>query len=299
MDELDRFRDFRRDVGAPSADAERNAAARLKRAITDEGSWRRKALRPMRTRRREITLAFAALAGVTAAALFVSAPWKTSTGFLERAEAALVPPAGTVLHTKSVWTRSVPGRCTVTDASIEQWVDQTAPHNYRVLGNEVDRDPCVRSGPGVELGGIVGSPGSLRFVPPNSLERTDMFQSGSGPDPVALFRQAIRAGTAHYEGKAEIDGRTVERVRLDAPPGACPPGFPRCADDPTYLYVDPETLYPVRLESPHGYGLPELGGPLVRFDNVLRWQTFEYLPGTADNRALADIRAQHPNATGP
>jgi hypothetical protein len=27
--------------------------------------------------------------------------------------------------------------------------------------------------------------------------------------------------------------------------------------------------------------------------------TYEYLPGTPANRALADIRAQHPDATGP
>jgi hypothetical protein len=33
-------------------------------------------------------------------ALLLTAPWSSSPGFLQRAEAALTPPAGTVLHMK-------------------------------------------------------------------------------------------------------------------------------------------------------------------------------------------------------
>jgi hypothetical protein len=56
-----------------------------------------------------------------------------------------------------------------------------------------------------------------------------------------------------------------------------------------YVFVDPETFHPVRIENPNG------NAPGGRFTSVIRYLTYEYLPGTAENRALADIR-QHPNA---
>ena len=37
----------------------------------------------------------------------------------------------------------------------------------------------------------------------------------------------------------------------------------------------------------------------LRFDIVQRCLTYEYLPRTAAKVALTDIRAQHPDATGP
>jgi hypothetical protein len=71
-----------------------------------------------------------------------------------------------------------------------------------------------------------------------------------------------------------------------------------CLPDPSYAYVDPETFYPIRIESPHGlFILP--GRPPVRSDVVVQYLTYEYLPRTAENLALTDIRIQHPNATGP
>lgn len=297
MDELDLFRDFRRGVAAPSADARQRASARLTSAIEGPRRPGARVLRPIRHRPGRTVLAFAALAGAAAAALFVSSPWKTSPGFLERAQAALTPPAGTVLHAKYEWTRTVVGRCTVTDPPVETWVDQTPPHNYRVLGSSVDRNPCVASGPPVELGGAGDRQEVLEFVPPSTLRPTDLFRPGA-PDPVASLRQALSDGRAHYDGTTEIEGRTVERIRLD-PPSPCPPQFPDCNSDPGYVYVDPETLYPVQADAPHGLAIPTPGGEPVPFRNVIRWLTFEFLPGTADNRALADIRAQHPNASGP
>ena len=56
-------------------------------------------------------------------------------------------------------------------------------------------------------------------------------------------------------------------------------------------YVDPESFYPVQVVDPNGVAL---GG--VRFRSVLHYLTYEYLPGTAENRKLADIRARHPDA---
>jgi hypothetical protein len=49
------------------------------------------------------------------AALFVDAPWRSSPGFLDRAQAALTPPAGSVVHMKWDVTRTSPEfGCTLT-----------------------------------------------------------------------------------------------------------------------------------------------------------------------------------------
>jgi hypothetical protein len=60
--------------------------------------------------------------------------------------------------------------------------------------------------------------------------------------------------------------------------------------------VDPETFYPVETHAP---GVMVEPGGVVRFHVVIRYPMFEYLPRTAANLALTDIRAQHPDATGP
>jgi hypothetical protein len=119
-------------------------------------------------------------------------------------------------------------------------------------------------------------------------------------DPAADLRAAISAGRAHDEGKTQLDGRTVERIRIDT---ACLP-LANCPRGPVYLYVDPETFYPVEVVATFDQ-VEIVGGPgtssysHVRVRDVTRYLTFEYLPRTAANLALTDIRAQHPTATGP
>jgi hypothetical protein len=259
--------------------------------------------------RNRLLLTAAALAVATAVALLVTAPWSSSPGFLARAEAALTPPAGTVLHMKwettSTWTRPF---CTVTRAQGEVWIDGAPPHSYRVVLNDLpdpaDADPHAlgcSSGTASELGGTYDSSLTLRFVPPNRLSAYAIpfrFQL----DPAAALREAISAGRAHDEGKTQFDRRTVERIRID-PPSACPP-LANCPREPAYVYVDPETFYPVEIVVTL-YQTEIVGGPgtssysQVGFRDVMRFSTFEYLPRTAANLALTDIHAQHPNATGP
>jgi hypothetical protein len=98
------------------------------------------------------------------------------------------------------------------------------------------------------------------------------------------LRDAIDHGLAHDEGTTQLRGRTVERIRFDPPPDCdadqvCWPS--------TYLYVDPETFYPVEIHNPGFRGVSW----------VTRFLTFEYLPRTTANLALTDLRAQHPDAT--
>jgi hypothetical protein len=291
MDELDLFCGFRVQVAPPSDDARRLASARLVRAI---GGQRRgpKVLRL-------VAVGLAALVAATATALFVSTPWSSSPGFLERAQAALTPPAGTILHQKSeatsTWTEL---GCTVTRGT-EIWIDETPPYRFRIVQDQFPADPenydprslACSTWPASELGGTPGAQ-MLRFVPPNTLSTSGRFEVPV--DPVAELRQAIGEGRARDEGETTLDGRTVRRIRIEPEVDCRVPGCPR---DPVYTYVDAETFYPVEI---HGFGfIGPLGSAPMWSRVVMRYSAFEYLPRTDANLALTDIRAQHPDATGP
>ena len=128
------------------------------------------------------------------------------------------------------------------------------------------------------MGGDLDSGMELYFVPPDTLAIWPLGTGGRPPDPVTELRKAISAGRAHLEGSTQLDGRTVERIRIDFP-SEC---FDRDAGCASYAYVDPETFNLVRTER-HGV--------------IDRYLTFEYLPRTAANVALANIETQHPDAT--
>ena len=251
--------------------------------------------------RKRLLLTSAALSIAAAVALLFTAPWSNSPSFLARAEAALTPPNGTILHMRWEVTTSTSSDsgCTVTRGPSEIWIDQARPHRYRVLLNDLPPDPAnadprvlaCSSGTPSELGGALDTGETLRFVPPNTLTFNPL-QFVSPPDPVTDLREAISAGRAHDEGKTQLNGRTLERIRID-PTSDC--HDPSCK--PHYWYVDPETFYPVETR---GTGaIAPLDRPAVQLHIVMRYLTFEYLPRTAANLALTDIRAQHPNATGP
>jgi hypothetical protein len=254
-----------------------------------------------RLARHRLLLTAATLSVAAATALLVTTPWSTSPGFLEQAQAALTPPAGTIVHQKwELTSTSTDPACTITRGPNEIWIDQTPPHRYRILLNmpdPADADPralACASGTPLELGGTFDTGETLRFVPPNTLTVSPL-QFVFPLDPVKELREAISEGRAHDEGETQLDGRTVKRIRIDAPPG-CP--VADCSREPSYAYVDPDTFAPVQVESPHG-GINPPGGPFVRLHVVMHTLTFEYLPRTPANLALTDIRAQHPNATGP
>ena len=112
-------------------------------------------------------------------------------------------------------------------------------------------------------------------------------------DIVASLRRALATGHARHDGEAQLAGRRVERIRWTLP--NCP--FRHCEDHPVFAYVDPQTLYPIRID---GYlvtdGVPGHPTPILSHV-VTRFLTYEYLPRTAANLALTDIHAQHPDAT--
>jgi hypothetical protein len=286
---------------APSEDAQRSASARAIDGEDEQGSG---ALRRIGRRPGYIVLAVGALAAAAAAALFVTIPWNNPPGVLEKAQAALTPPAGTILHEKWELTSiSTNPACTVTRGPSEIWIDQEPPHRYRVLLNDLPPEPPLdpralvcSSGTASELGGTfdphcsaTSCEPSLRFTPPNTLSYQQLLFRFHPGDFATELRESLSTGRAHDEGKTQLEGRTVERIRVDPPPTCPVPGCPR---EPTYLYVDPETFDPVGI---HGYG--SIDGLWQQI--VIRYLTYESLPRTPANLALTDIRAQHPNAVGP
>ena len=214
-------------------------------ATARSNGWGARMLRAVRRRPGRTTLAFAAVAGAAAAALFVSSPWKSSPGFLEpaqaarfleRAESALTQPAGTIVHFSAEWSRtSTRFGCTVTGPN-EMWIDQASPHGWRRISSDSVQDwawlkaadsrtiACSDWGThefggdahgGKDAGGNPMFVRQLRFVPPNTLRDAGAF-SMTHSDPIAFLRtminDAVATGRGHDEGMTEIDGRAVRRV---------------------------------------------------------------------------------------
>jgi hypothetical protein len=254
--------------------------------------------------RSRLVMAAATLAIAAAVALIVTAPWDSSPGFLARAQAALTQ-ADSVLHVKTqtttTWTRP---DCKVRRTQAEVWIDETPPHGYRLLVTAGPHARGCSSGTTSEYGGrYEGDELPLRFEPPNRLSAWAGERFRFPLDPAAELRAAISAGRARDEGKTQFDGRTVERIRIDPPPEACRRRG-QCPIEPLYVHVDPETFYPVAFDRTDTQvvivgGAGGSSSRQVRARDVTRYLTFEYLPRTAANLALTDIRAQHPNATGP
>lgn len=259
-------------------------------------------LRPLRRRPGRIVLAFAVLAGVAVAALFISSPWKSAPGFLEEVQAkaavqaAITPPPGAILHVKydHIFTSEAPA-CTSTGGH-EFWIDTRSRRFRAIVPRPLDpasvdpgAPPCLKTTP-AEHGGELGKP-NLRFVPPNRLV-FDHALYFPLQDPWAFTLEKLGEGGAHSEGRTQLDGRTVERVRFD-PATSCPaPAAGHCPTEPEYGYFDPETLELVAWD----YARDPMF-PLWR--NRERYLAYEYLPRTDENLALTDIRAQHPDAIGP
>ena len=246
-----------------------------------------------------ILLAAAALAVAAVVALLVTSPW-SSSGFLERAEAALTPPAGTILHLKwELTATSTDPACTVRHGPSEMWIDQTPPHRFRVLMDTLpsvdaastdSRGLVCSNWTGDEIGGAFDTGERLRFEPPSTL-RPLSGQFYHSLDPVQALRDSLSAGAAHDEGTTQVDGRMLRRIRVD-PGSDCP--VPACPREPFYWFVDPETFHPVRGEGAGGLSQPNEG--FVPLHVVVRYLEYAYLPRTPANLALADIRAQHPDA---
>jgi hypothetical protein len=266
--------------------------ADLKRELVAAADRQQNRVSAPRFGRPRLGLLAATVAVAALVALLVTSPWRSSPGFLERAEAALSDARGGVLHMRwKVTTTFTQGGCSVTSVPQEIWTDLRPPYRYRAFIDLPLAGDC-EPGEAMEIGGTFESHETLMYDPPNTLRTASMlFQLP--PDPAEEFRQLL--GSASDEGDVTIDGRTLRRILLDPCPPNAPPG---CAREPAYVYLDPETYYPVEFRAP-AYDGPGFDGTGKVADTRWRYLVYEYLPRTDTNLALTDIRAQHPNAVGP
>ena len=263
----------------PIGELKHELLAAAERQLTFAATETGQAPRRAQPRKGRVLLIAATLSIASVAALVFSAPWKSSPGFLERAEGALTPPAGSILH--YTWEPELPTDSGCVTGVNKIWIDQTPPHAYRAFLIDCE-------GQGREIGGVLNTTKEiLMFVPPNTLVVPDLVL-GVPSDPVAELRASIREGSAHHEGTTQLGGRMVERIRVECTAGPCAGGS-------IYHYVDPETFLPIQVVAPGGFGA---SWTEKRFDVVTRYSAFEYLPRTAANLALTDLRAQHPGAIG-
>jgi hypothetical protein len=165
------------------------------------------------------------------------------------------------------------------------------------------------AGGALELGGAVEAPAgktnpaflrpTLTYLPSHELLRARLEVTlgpslpgphdqiiENGADPVGALRSAIAEGRARLAGKTRLAGHTVQRIDFllaqQLPAGAPPlPSGHRVVHAEAFAYVEPTTFHPVEIV---------YGGQADRF------LAYDYLPANAANLALADIRAQHPQA---
>jgi hypothetical protein len=173
----------------------------------------------------------------------------------------------------------------------------------------LDQLPKQLAGRALELGGTLEAPASkahpditlptLTFLPPNELLRARLqIALGASlpgphdqaiekdPDPVSVLRAALAEGRAHEAGVTDHEGLSLLRIDLDLPKHLPADAPPLPANAPVfhreaYAYVEPETFRPIEI---------------VFGRDTYRFLAYEYLPASAANRALTDIRARHPTA---
>jgi hypothetical protein len=232
--------------------------------------------------------------------------------------------------------RNSPERPWATVAPDQLWIEGGSQHRYRVIlepradskafpdlpgssgigflygagsvsssasAERLERLGKALEGHALELGGTLAAqnlqtiPQTLTFVPPDELWEARLLVSFGAPlpgaegeiesnvvDPVSELRTAIEEGRAHEAGTTQIEGRTAERIDFEPPAGNVRSRLvdPQYVYSHTYAYVEPETLYPIEID---------LNGMYYRF------LSYEYLPATPANLALADIQTEHPAAS--
>jgi len=254
-------------------------------------------------------------AGVVVAAvvaLTIAEPWQGGPSIVDRAAAAILTPnSRQILYERVIFRPSgfvnVPQGPTV---HIRAWVDGARPRNFRIRANGPSGKPFPLKGvvPS-EFGGKVGSGNGLSYSFADRVLDPVPFWTPITKavlDPADYVKASLTAGQAKVDGNATIRGRRVVRIRIASRP------YLRVVTSALF-FVDARTYRPVRIELSAAlpfrsrvgypltcltfamiYGCTSNPGPHAVW--VYDFAEYRYLPRTAANRKLANIRAMHPNA---
>jgi hypothetical protein len=288
MDELDRYRSFRRTVRGPSE----GITERAHRAVAQAAVRERAGLtgRPRGRRGFPTTVTLVAVALAAAVALVLIAPWSHGPAAISPANAALIlhktvaaikPRSGWVLHERNEWFELVPGTGYKRHGTTELWIESKPPYRYRYLS-----DLPALSTP-VETGGSASTGHGYAYDPHTSTLYSQslrgVFAAPNSPDATKglhnLIAQETAAGKAKITGRTRIDGQSVYEIAL------------ALAQLPITLYVNTTTYAPVRIVWP---GLRPLDGHW--FSSAQYTLVYEYLPPTPANLRLTNIQHSHPAA---
>jgi len=225
-----------------------------------------------RTARRTARLAVpAVLAAVLGASLTLVAGAgpgmrPADAAVLTAVEAALTPPAGTILHERAIVTvgNEPPER-------YEAWIEASAPGASRVIKDGWE-------------GAWDGKTFSTYDQATNTIT-VGGYVPGHAVDIAATLRSLIASGQARVTGTTVVDGVPARTLAISGLPGGRVGGAVNGTYDVT-LSDD----HPLLVQTTTDCG----SGPCTE---TLRFQTYEYLPATPANLALLNLKAQHPTAT--
>ena len=204
-------------------------------------------------------------AAVMTAVILVAGGTRTSSAdaaTLRRIGAALTPAPGTILHERALVTRGDD-----TPQIYELWQQASDPSAARWIkfGHELSSD---------------GTNMSVYDSSSNTITVTADEASASTPavDLAQVLRSLADAGSASVDGVTTLNGISVYKLTVHDAPGSFENGT---------AYVARETYFPVLIES---------RGGSCNCDETIRFQAYEYLPGSRANLRLLDLPAQHPGA---
>jgi hypothetical protein len=213
-----------------------------------------------------------AVAGVAAAALafgVLSVLPGSGPSPVARAAAVLEPARGTILHSVVVETRVNPDG-TRSRGRTESWRLQSPPFDERSV--TVGRETATSNG---RPEAYLPSENTLHVLPPATELPPPTGSPGTGDRVLDGVRGYLSSGQAREAGTVTVDGRPAVRIV-----------FAGSRPKSTYV-VDAATYEPIELRTVADDGTAVTS----------RFETYEWLPATAANRALLSLRKQHPGAT--
>jgi hypothetical protein len=187
-------------------------------------------------------------------------PQLAQAAIVRHTQAAVALAPGTILHERALV--SVDGRSW---QPYELWSATDDPQRFRVIkfGRELSRD-----------GSIV----SIYDAAANTISREAGSPGAAGRRPVDLateLRSLLRSGQDRVSGTATVNGTPAYRLILSPASGSAPAAT---------AYVDQHDYRPLLLDYSANGG------------EVIRYQSYEYLPASSANLALLDVAAMHQSA---